>query len=69
MASKPDPFNDLRDASNLSSLYESLSRFYREAGNQAQAEGMAARRTELWQAWDRKLPKNGFVLRQLSALN
>jgi serine/threonine-protein kinase len=67
MASKPDPANDLRDATKLSGLYRSLAGLYRRVGDLTKADGMARRRLELWQNWDRNLPGNAFVRRQLEA--
>jgi hypothetical protein len=32
------------------------------------AAGLDARRLELWQHWDRKLPGNAFVHRQIAAI-
>jgi tetratricopeptide (TPR) repeat protein len=67
MATNLDPANDLRDATKLSSLYRSIATLYRRAGNLTKAEGMASRRLRLWQQWDRNLPGNAFVRRQLEA--
>jgi len=67
MANNPDPANDLRDAAKLSGLYRSIAALYRRAGNLTKAEGMTRRRLQLWQQWDRNLPGNAFVRRQLEA--
>jgi len=67
MATNPDPANDLRDATKLSGLYRSLDSLYRRTGDVTKADGMAGRRLELWQNWDRNLPGNAFVRRQLEA--
>ena len=67
MATKPDPANDLRDATKLCSVYQSLFGFYRRSGDLTQAEAIAKRQLELWQQWERKLPGNTFVRRQLQA--
>jgi tetratricopeptide (TPR) repeat protein len=67
MAAKPEAFTDLRDAPRLSRLYEALGRVYHRTGDIAKAESLAARRLELWRQWDRKLPDNAFVHRQLEA--
>jgi serine/threonine protein kinase len=67
MASKPDPKNDLRDATELSHIYEALAGLHRRNGHPDQAEAMSAQRLELWRNWDRKLPHNSFVHRQLEA--
>jgi tetratricopeptide (TPR) repeat protein len=65
MASDPEPFTDLRNVPQLSRLYESLAGLYRRIGDAAKAESMESRRLELWRHWDRKLPHNAFVRRQL----
>ena len=65
MATNPDPANDLRDATKLSGLYRSLVGLYRRAGDVTKADGMARRRLEVWQNWDRNLPGNTFIGRQL----
>src|SRR6185369_6004015 len=65
MASKPEPFTDLRDAPHLARLYEVLGALYRHAGDMSKAENMDAKRLEIWQSWDRKLPNNIFIRRQL----
>ncbi|HUM06748.1 MAG TPA: serine/threonine-protein kinase [Terriglobales bacterium] len=69
MAAKPDPANDLRDATKLSGLYGSMARLYRRQGDETKADGMIRQRLELWQRWDRNLPGNAFVQRQLEAAN
>jgi hypothetical protein len=51
----------------LASLYQSLASLYRRTGDTAKAETMAAQRIDLWRQWDRKLPNNTFVRRQLQA--
>ena len=67
MAAKPDVLSDLREAPKLSSIYEGLTALYRRTGLIPKAENLEGRRLELWQQWDRKLPNNPFVLRQLAA--
>jgi tetratricopeptide (TPR) repeat protein len=67
MATKPDALNDLREAPKLSSIYEALNGLYRRTSETLKAETVEARRVELWRQWDRKLPNNPFVLRQLAA--
>jgi serine/threonine protein kinase len=63
--SKPDSLTDLRDATKLSNLYETLAALYRQTHDSAKSENLSARRLELWRHWDRKLPNNPFVLRQI----
>jgi len=69
MASKPDPLNDLRDAAQISQFYGALARLYRQTHDSSNAQTIDARRRELWQAWNRKLPDNSFVLRQLAEIS
>lgn len=67
MASKPNPETDLRDANNLSAIYQALAGLDRRTHHPGQAKALDARRLELWRHWDRKLPDNPFVHRQLAA--
>ncbi|HXP85396.1 MAG TPA: serine/threonine-protein kinase [Bryobacteraceae bacterium] len=67
MAAKPEPLTDLRDAPRMSGLYEALTVLYRRTGETAKAESTEAGRLELWRQWDRKLPNNAFIRRQLQA--
>jgi hypothetical protein len=66
IASRPDPQNDLRDATALVAHLRVPRRSSRakqtpELGPCA----MSSRRIELWQGWNGKLPHNPFVRRQL----
>ncbi len=65
LKSSPGPLDDLRDAVRLSDLYGELGGLYRRTDASVKADNMEARRFELWQNWDRKLPKNSFVQRHL----
>lgn len=67
VAAKPNPENKLADAARLSRLYSSLSALQRRSGNADQATEFDTQRLKLWQHWERKLPNNAFVLRQLAA--
>ncbi|MGI8742711.1 MAG: hypothetical protein ACR2NN_09100 [Bryobacteraceae bacterium] len=67
MASKPDPHNDLRDAMKISGIYQALAILHYRNGESGRGKDMAAVRVELWRHWDRKLPRNAFVRRQLEA--
>jgi serine/threonine protein kinase len=58
---------DLSAAFKLSTLYGALTSLYRQTRDPAAAGNMHARRVELWQRWDHKLPNNAFVQRQLGA--
>ena len=67
MAYKPDPQNDLRDATKLSRTYASLANLERRIGRDPDAADLDTRRLQLWQQWNLKLPNNPFILRQLAA--
>jgi tetratricopeptide (TPR) repeat protein/predicted Ser/Thr protein kinase len=67
IASNPDPQNDLLNAVYVSGLHTSLAMLLRRTGRGAQAGPLEADRLELWRYWNRKLPNNPFVLRQLEA--
>jgi tetratricopeptide (TPR) repeat protein len=66
-ASKPKPESNLSDAFNLSNIYAVMSALHRRGSQPNQAAELDARRLELWCQWDRKLPNNSFVRRQLRA--
>jgi tetratricopeptide (TPR) repeat protein len=66
LRSKPEPEQSLTDASRLSGLYRGVADLERRAGHPDRASALEARRRHLWQHWDRKLPNNAFVLRQLA---
>jgi tetratricopeptide (TPR) repeat protein len=67
MASDPAPSADLRDAPRLSRLYDRLAQLYRHTGNAGRAADLQSRRLRLWQDWDRSLPGNIFIRRELAA--
>lgn len=67
MAARPTADNDLRDAPPMSRLCQRLAELYRSSGNTSAAQSMESRRLTLWQGWDRKLPGNAFVRRELAA--
>ena len=69
MASKPDQFNDLRDAPKLSRIYEGLAALYGRTGDPAKAAAMNRQRADLWRQWQFKLPNNAFIRRQLNTAN
>jgi len=64
MAWKPDPLNDLRDATCLSRTWTALANLLRRSGRKDEALQLEAQRTDLWNHWNRKLPKGQFLLRQ-----
>lgn len=67
MASKPRPESNLADAFNLSNIYAAMSALHHRTSRPEQAAELDARCLELWRHWDRKLPDNSFVRRQLEA--
>jgi len=67
MASNPDPQNDLLNSVYVSGLHTSLATLLRRMGRKDQAAPLEAGRLELWRYWNRKLPNNPFVHRQLEA--
>jgi len=66
MASKPDAENDLQNANGVARIYFAIERLDRVTGRREEAASMNARRMDLWRAWNRKLPGNAWVLRQLA---
>jgi tetratricopeptide (TPR) repeat protein len=66
-ASKPEPEEDLSDALDLSRLLSSLADLNTAARLPDRASAQQQRRLALWQHWDRTLPGNAFVRRQLDA--
>ena len=66
LAAGPKPDTDLPAATDVSRLYVSLAALERRAGRTADASGLDSRRAALWRLWDRALPGNSFVARQLS---
>jgi serine/threonine protein kinase len=69
MAGKPEHLTDLRDAPKMSKLYDALGCLYRATGDAAKSAEVAAMRRELWSQWDRKLPDNSFIRRQIQAVS
>jgi tetratricopeptide (TPR) repeat protein len=67
MASHPDVQHDLRQATDLSGIYRGFAHVQTRAGHVVDAAALDARRVNIWSAWDRKLPGNPFVRRQLAA--
>lgn len=66
-AAKPKPETRLTEALDLSNVYESAARLHRRTGRADLASTLETRRLDLWQQWDRKLPNNSFIHRQLEA--
>ena len=67
MAANPQEFDDLRDAPKLSLLYQRVAQIYRRTDATAKANSVEARRLDLWRRWDKKLPHNPFIRRELEA--
>jgi tetratricopeptide (TPR) repeat protein len=65
IAANPHPQSDLRHANVLSRLYRDLSALYRKANQPAEAMLLDQQRLDMWREWDRRLPGNPFVTRQL----
>jgi predicted Ser/Thr protein kinase len=66
MKSHPDPENDLLNAAQISKLDCALATLLRHAGQAKEAESLDLNRLEMWRHWDRKLPNNPFVQRQIA---
>jgi serine/threonine protein kinase len=67
LASNPDVRNDLLNAVSLTRLDASLAALLRRAGIADQAAVLDAGNREIWRHWNRQLPNNPFVLRELAA--
>jgi serine/threonine-protein kinase len=67
LASNPDPQNDLANAASMSRLDASLGTLLLRVSRTEEAVSLDKSRLELWQQWDRKLPNNPFVQRQIVA--
>ena len=66
-AAKPAPETRLADALGLSNIYRAEALLQRRVGHPDLASALEARSRDLWQQWDRKLPNNAFVRRQIEA--
>ena len=67
MASNPEPESHLDAATDLSNIYRAMAQLHRRAGQSSLASAIESRRLDLWKHWDRKLPNNSFVRRQIAA--
>ena len=67
-AAGSDPENFLEDAVDLSNLHQALADLHRRNRRPDLAKASAARRLELWQQWDHKLPGNPFVAIELATV-
>jgi tetratricopeptide (TPR) repeat protein len=66
-ATKPNPEVNLFEAVRLSALFGAEAAVERRAGRADLASPLEARRLDIWRHWDRQLPNNSFVRRQLDA--
>lgn len=66
MKSNPDLQNDLLNAAQISPLDGALAALLRRVGRTDEASTLDQNRLELWRHWDRKLPNNPFVQRQIA---
>jgi len=66
-ATGPKAESILQDAVPLSRIYAAKAALHRRAGQADLASALEERRIELWRHWERQLPNNPFVLRQLAA--
>jgi len=67
LATSPKPETDLADATDVSRLYASLAAVERRAGRNEDASVLDSRRRQIWQRWEKALPGNSFVARQLAS--
>ena len=65
MASKPNLQAGLPETYDISCIYWVLARLYRRNGQPEKSRTLDAARRNLWQDWDRRLPNNAFIARQL----
>jgi tetratricopeptide (TPR) repeat protein len=67
LAANPQPNTDLRHANGMSRIYLDLGDLQRRSGKAREADELDKKRLELWEDWDKRLPNNSFVQRELSA--
>jgi serine/threonine protein kinase len=67
-AASSRPETSLSDVVDRSNLYRAKAALHRRAGQADAAAVLDARRRDLWQHWDRKLPNNTFVRAQIEAV-
>jgi tetratricopeptide (TPR) repeat protein len=65
LALHPNPETDLRHASDMSRLYASLAEVDAKLGKHDEEKMFETQRRDLWRQWDRRLPDNPFVHRQI----
>lgn len=64
-AGQPKAEAVLADAFHLSNIWAAKAALHRRLGQTARASALETQRHELWRQWDRLLPHNDFVQRQL----
>ena len=64
---RSEAYSNLRQATDLSNLYERVADLDRQAGQAALASSLDTLRIELWRHWERKLPSSPFIQHQLSS--
>jgi tetratricopeptide (TPR) repeat protein len=64
--SKPGPETSLEDAMDRSGIYGGMAAVERRAQRPDLASALDARRLELWRRWEKRLPGNAYVLRQIA---
>jgi serine/threonine protein kinase len=64
--SKPGPDVSLEDAMDRSSIYSGMAAVQRNARHAEPASTLDARRLDLWRRWEKKLPGNAYVARQIA---
>jgi serine/threonine protein kinase/tetratricopeptide (TPR) repeat protein len=67
LAAGPKVETDLADAAEVSRLFGLQAALDRRAGRTAEAAALDERRNQLWQRWEKALPGNAFVARQLAS--
>ena len=65
IASKPDLQTDLPEAYDISRVYQVLATLYRRSGQSEKSKTLEIASRDLWHDWDRRLPNNAFIARQL----
>ena len=65
LALHPNPEKDLQNANDMSHLYASLATVDAKLGMYDEEKMFETKRMDLWSQWDRRLPGNPFVHRQL----
>jgi tetratricopeptide (TPR) repeat protein len=60
------PETTLSDAVDFSKICQSMAGLYRRSGRADLALTLETQRLDLWRQWDRKLPNNAFVRRQIA---